>query len=71
MGDQGMSELKVTGMTCGHCEMAVRRALEAVPGVTAVKTVDRARQLAVVEGDAEIAALIAAVKAEGYEASPL
>jgi copper chaperone len=66
-----MTELKVTGMTCGHCEAAVRKALEQVPGVTAVSTVDREKELAVVEGDASVEALIEAVKAEGYQASAL
>ena len=61
--------LTVTGMTCGHCEAAVRRALEAVPGVTRVVAVDRGRNIASVEGDADVAALIAAVKEEGYQAS--
>ena len=64
-----MVTLTVTGMTCGHCEAAVRRALEAVPGVTRVVEVDRSRNLAVVEGNPEVAALIAAVKEEGYQAS--
>lgn len=64
-----MSELKVSGMTCEHCEAAVRRALAAVPGVTAVTKVDRAEGIAVVEGDAAAEHLIAAVKAEGYEAA--
>jgi copper chaperone len=64
-----MTTLKVEGMTCGHCEAAVRKALEAVPGVTRVVEVDRARNLAEVEGDADPAALVAAVKAEGYAAS--
>ena len=63
-----MSELKVSGMTCGHCEAAVRRALEAVPGVTAVTEVDRNEGVASVEGDAAMADLIAAIKAEGYDA---
>ena len=26
--------LKISGMTCGHCVQAVRRALESVPGVS-------------------------------------
>lgn len=30
-------ELKVKGMTCGHCEMRVKKALEAVPGVKEAK----------------------------------
>ena len=36
-----MIELKVEGMTCGHCEQAVRQALAAVPGVRAVLAVVR------------------------------
>ena len=64
-----MIELKVEGMTCGHCEQAVRRALTQVPGVTAVLEVDRTQQRATVEGDADLAALIAAIKDEGFQAS--
>jgi len=64
-----MIELKVEGMTCGHCEQAVRQALAAVPGVTAVIAVDRVTQRARLEGEADLAALIAAVKEEGYRAS--
>lgn len=30
-------ELKVKGMSCAHCEMRVRKALEAVEGVESVK----------------------------------
>jgi len=30
-------ELKVKGMTCPHCEMRVRKALEAVEGVESAK----------------------------------
>ncbi len=63
-----MIKLKVTGMTCGHCEQAVNKALSAVPGVERVVEVDRAQELAVVEGQADTAALIAAIAAEGYQA---
>ncbi|MEN8176008.1 MAG: cation transporter [Pseudomonadota bacterium] len=66
-----MIELKVEGMTCGHCEAAVKRALEAVPGVTTVLVVDRHTARVVVEGDADVQALVAAVKEEGYQASPV
>ena len=64
-----MIELKVKGMTCGHCEQAVRQALTQVPGVTAILEVDRTQQRATVEGDADLAALIAAIKDEGFQAS--
>jgi copper chaperone len=63
-----MTKIRVTGMTCGHCEKAVERALAAVPGVTQVSGVNRERQEAIVEGDADPAALIAAVEEEGYHA---
>jgi copper chaperone len=63
-----MIKLKVTGMTCGHCEAAVRKALAQVPGVTEVVAVDREREEAVVAGAADVGALVAAVVAEGYSA---
>jgi copper chaperone len=66
-----MIELEVTGMTCGHCEMAVRKALAKVPGVTAVVKVDRTANRAAVEGRPDVDALVAAVKAEGYPARAL
>ena len=66
-----MIELEVKGMTCGHCEMAVRKALGRVPGVTGVLSVDRTTNRAAVEGTPDAAALVAAVKAEGYDARAL
>lgn len=61
--------LNVTGMTCEHCEAAVRRALGECHGVTAVH-VDRPSGRATVSGD-EIQPdqLIAAVRAAGYTAA--
>ncbi|MBU2810939.1 heavy metal-binding protein [Acidithiobacillus thiooxidans] len=64
-----MSEihLKITGMTCEHCVRALTKALESVPGVEHTDvTLEPGK--AVVRGKAEISALIAAVKEEGYEA---
>lgn len=64
-----MSEitLKVTGMTCGHCVAAVAKALQGVPGVdSADVSLDKGQ--AVVHGAADTAALIDAVKEEGYQA---
>ena len=63
-----MIKLKVTGMTCEHCEKAVAQALSQVAGVDQVVEVDRERELAVVEGRAEEGALLAAVREEGYQA---
>lgn len=63
-----MIELKVTGMTCGHCENAVNKALAAVPGVTQVVEVSRDKEKVVVDGSADAQALIDAIKEEGYTA---
>jgi copper chaperone len=60
--------LKVTGMTCNHCVMAVTKALQKVPGVESAD-VSLAKAQAVVQGSADAQALIAAVKEEGYEAA--
>lgn len=63
-------ELKVTGMSCGHCEMAVKKALMALDGVTAALA-DHKAQKAVVETTKPVSreALVAAIKKAGYEAS--
>ncbi len=63
-----MTKLKVSGMTCEHCEMAVEKALAGVAGVDRVIKVDREHNEAVVEGQADEGALLAAVRDEGYEA---
>jgi copper chaperone len=63
-----MINLKVKGMTCGHCEQAVRKALAAVAGVTRVVDVSRERGEARVEGEANVSELLVAVRAQGYEA---
>ena len=66
-----MVELKVTGMTCGHCEKAVDKALAALPGVERVVKVSRDEERVVVEGDADVQTLVAAIEEEGYTAEPL
>jgi len=64
-----MTELKIDGMTCGHCVAAVKKALEKVPGVTAAQVeLDSGR--AHVAGEPSLAALLAAVQDEGYQAAP-
>lgn len=61
------TELKVTGMSCGHCVRAVEKALGALPGVEAVQ-VSLEEGKATVQGNADTQAMIAAVKEEGYGA---
>ena len=61
-------QLKVTGMTCGHCEQTVSKALAGVPGVEHVTEVNREKQTAIVQGEADLTALVSAVKEHGFEA---
>ena len=66
MGEQTV-EIKVGGMSCQHCVNFVDKAVRAVPGVTGA-VVDLAAGGVAVTGDFNRAAVIAAIKAEGYEA---
>jgi copper chaperone len=59
--------LKIQGMSCGHCVMAVNKALGKVPGVTHV-AVDLSAGKAVVQGGASTEALLKAVTQAGYQA---
>jgi len=63
-----MMNLKIDGMTCDHCQRAVKKALESVEGV-AEATVELESGLARVDGAADVKALIAAVEEEGYQAA--
>lgn len=61
----------VTGMTCGHCEAAVREEVEALDGVAVVE-VDREKDSLVIDvadaAEVDDAAVIAAVDEAGYVA---
>jgi len=61
------TELNISGMTCGHCQTAVTKALKSVPGVQDAQ-VDLKTGKAVVQGQADLPALLAAVTEEGYGA---
>jgi len=63
-----MVKLRVEGMTCNHCAMAVKRALQRVPGVEKAE-VSLERAEALVEGQADLEALLRAVEEEGYRAA--
>jgi copper chaperone len=64
------TKLKVTGMTCGHCQAAVEQALKRQPGVTTatVKLADGAAEVEFDEGAVAVERLIAAIEDEGYTA---
>ncbi len=55
----------VSGMSCGHCEAAVREEVEALAGVTAA-VADASAGTLVVTGSATADAVAEAVDAAGY-----
>jgi copper chaperone len=60
------STYAVAGMTCEHCVRSVTEEVSEVPGVTAVE-VDLAGGRMTVRGEADDAAVRAAVAEAGYE----
>jgi len=64
-----MIQLKIEGMTCGHCVMSVKTALAAVQGVEGPVDVDLKSGSAQVGGSPDPQALIAAVEEEGFSAA--
>lgn len=63
-----LMQIKVDGMTCGHCEAAVIRAVQGVDPAARVR-VDRAAGMLSVDGSADPAALAEALRAAGYPAT--
>lgn len=58
-------QFTVTGMTCGHCEAAVTRAVKQLDGAAQVK-IDRAAKLVEVDSAQPREAIAAAIREEGY-----
>ncbi len=59
--------LNVPGMTCGHCESAVRGELTKVAGVTAVEVDLTSKDVRIVGTSLERDALVAAIDEAGFE----
>lgn len=60
---------QVTGMSCGHCEGAVRDEVSEIPGISEVEVSAATGHLTVTaEGPVDDADVIAAVDEAGYEA---
>lgn len=59
-------EYRIEGMNCPHCQASVKKAIEAVEGVSNVD-VNLGSGIAVVEGDHNAAAVAAAVRAAGFD----
>jgi len=68
-----MSEItiNVPGMTCGHCEAAVKGEVGKVAGVSLV-TVDLTTKDVVITGAADLdrTAIVAAIEEAGFEPAP-
>ena len=64
------NDYQVTGMSCGHCETAVREDVSEVPGVTAVEVSAASGRLTVTtSGQVDDEAVLAAVDEAGYTAA--
>ena len=61
--------IKVSGMTCGHCEAAVEKSLGALDGVASVRANHRSGKVKVSyeTGRTEMASLKQAILDAGYE----
>ena len=63
------NQYQVTGMSCGHCENAIRAEVSQIPGVTNIEvSADTGRLAVTVDGQIDDAAVVAAVSEAGYEA---
>ncbi|MFJ5692840.1 heavy-metal-associated domain-containing protein [Arthrobacter sp. NPDC093125] len=64
-----ITEFRVTGMTCGHCELSVREGVQEIPGVESIEVSHRTGKLTVTSNEPlEQGAVIAAVEEAGYRA---
>ena len=63
------TEYQVTGMSCGHCETAVRTEVSELPGITDIDVSAQSGRLVITaEQHIQEAAVIAAVDEAGYTA---
>ena len=62
-------KLKISGMTCEHCADTARKALEALPGVSASVSFDPPMAWVETRGDIDTVDLLEALSAKGYRAS--
>ena len=60
--------VKIEGMMCGHCEAAVKKALEALPFVeSAVPSHEKGEAVLTLSGEYDESAVRAAVEAKDYK----
>ena len=60
--------LLVTGMTCGHCEKAIKQAIKSVDANAAIE-IKRTENLVIIDTAEAAETIVAAITAEGYPAS--
>lgn len=60
--------MKIQGMMCQHCVAHVKKALEALPGVSADVRLEEGKAVVTLSQPTEDGALIAAVTGAGYQA---
>ncbi|TAM71767.1 heavy metal-associated domain-containing protein [Mycobacterium sp.] len=66
------SEYRVNGMTCAHCEAAVRSEVSRIPGVDGVTvSADTGRLVVTSAAPIDADAVLAAVDEAGYQAVPV
>ncbi|OBH04601.1 heavy-metal-associated domain-containing protein [Mycobacterium sp. E1747] len=66
------SEYRVNGMSCGHCESAVRDEVGRLPGVERVDvSADTGRLVITSSSSIDADAVLSAVDEAGYEAVPV
>lgn len=64
------TEYTVTGMSCGHCERAIREEVEQIAGITGIEVDAQTGRLAITsEAPLDDAAVLAAVDEAGYAAT--
>lgn len=64
-----LETIKVEGMSCGHCQMSVKKAVEAVEGVQKADVNLQTKQVTIdyEEGKANLEKVKAAIKEAGYQ----
>ncbi len=70
-GTKGKIELKVTGMTCGHCEAKIEQVVKGLPGVKKVRASRTKGLVSIVpekSGPVDLEQVKQAVNGLGYEA---
>ncbi len=63
-----MTKLNIPDMTCGHCKAAVEKAVASVDANAKV-AVDLDTRTVEIDSSADMGAILAALKEEGYEAT--